>query len=307
MCASAVAGASPPPATSAPTAPTPPSPARWPSPRRSPRPRPGRWRRSPPRAATGPHRTSSTRSTSRSRTSSSTCSRPRPPCAPATSASSAPSPGSAPGATARRLASTEGAACTQELVATGGGIAAFATDGSELQVRSYPLSHGGLFAAAGWEHVLALDLAGHAPRVAQEALELLDAPACPEGVTTVVLDGEQLALQIHESIGHALELDRILLGEASYAGHELGRPGRPRVAALRLGGAHDRGRRHHPGRARLVRMGRRGRARAPLPAHRRGRAARRAVQPRVGGVDRPGRVGRLRARRRLRRASRSCG
>jgi len=118
----------------------------------------------------------------------------------------------------KAFASTEGAACTQELVATGAGIAAWATDGSELQVRSYPLAHGGLFAAAGWEHVLALDLAAHAPRVAAEAIELLTAPECPEGVTTVVLDGEQLALQVHESVGHALELDRILLGEAAYAG-----------------------------------------------------------------------------------------
>jgi TldD protein len=118
----------------------------------------------------------------------------------------------------KAFASTEGAACTQELVAGGGGIGVWASDGTELQVRSYPLAHGGLFAAAGWEHVLALDLAGHAPRVAAEAIELLTAPECPEGVTTIVLDGEQLALQIHESVGHALELDRILLGEASYAG-----------------------------------------------------------------------------------------
>jgi TldD protein len=118
----------------------------------------------------------------------------------------------------KAFASTEGAACTQELVASGAGIGAWASDGTELQVRSYPLAHGGLFAAAGWEHVLALDLAAHAPRVAAEAIELLTAPECPEGVTTIVLDGEQLALQIHESVGHALELDRILLGEASYAG-----------------------------------------------------------------------------------------
>jgi TldD protein len=118
----------------------------------------------------------------------------------------------------KAFASTEGAACTQETVTTGAGIAVWATDGAELQVRSYPLAHGGLFAAAGWEHVLALDLAGHAPRVAEEAIALLSAPPCPEGVTTVVLHGEQLALQIHESVGHALELDRILLGEASYAG-----------------------------------------------------------------------------------------
>ena len=119
----------------------------------------------------------------------------------------------------KAFASTEGAACTQETVATGAGIAAYATDGDDLQVRSYPTAHGGgLSAAAGWEHVLALDLAGNAPRVAEEAIALLGAPPCPEGTSTIVLHGEQVALQVHESIGHALELDRILLGEASYAG-----------------------------------------------------------------------------------------
>src|SRR4051794_16296391 len=118
----------------------------------------------------------------------------------------------------KAFASTDGAACTQETVGTGAGVGTWASDGSELQVRSYPLAHGGLFAAAGWEHVLALDLVAHAPRVSAEAIELLTAPECPEGVTTIVLDGEQLALQVHESVGHALELDRILLGEASYAG-----------------------------------------------------------------------------------------
>jgi TldD protein len=119
----------------------------------------------------------------------------------------------------KAFASTEGAACTQELVATGGGLAAYASDGSDVQVRSYPTAHGGgLSAARGWEHVLGLDLAGNAARVASESVELLSAPACPEGPRTIVLHGEQVALQVHESIGHALELDRILLGEASYAG-----------------------------------------------------------------------------------------
>jgi TldD protein len=118
----------------------------------------------------------------------------------------------------KAFASTEGAACTQELVACGAGIAAYATDGTDVQVRSYPLSHGGQFAAAGFEAIRALDLSGNAPRVASEAVELLGAPPCPEGARTVVLHGEQVALQVHESIGHALELDRILLGEASYAG-----------------------------------------------------------------------------------------
>jgi TldD protein len=134
----------------------------------------------------------------------------------------------------KAFASTEGAACTQESVATGAGIAAYATDGSDLQVRSYPTAHGGgLSAAAGWEHVRGLDLAAHAPRVAEEAVALLSAPPCPQGTSTIVLHGEQVALQVHESIGHALELDRILLGEASYAGTSWVAPGD--LGSLRYG------------------------------------------------------------------------
>jgi TldD protein len=120
--------------------------------------------------------------------------------------------------TTKAFASTEGAACTQVLTECGGGIQAVAVGEGELQVRSYPSSHGGHVAAAGWEHLLALDLAAHAPRVAEEAVALLNAPVCPAEVTTLVIHSEQVALQVHESIGHALELDRILLGEASYAG-----------------------------------------------------------------------------------------
>jgi TldD protein len=116
------------------------------------------------------------------------------------------------------FASTAGAACTQQRVGCGAGMQAWAADGTDVQVRSYPSGHAGDVAGTGWEHVLALDLVSHAPRVAEEAVALLSAPECPAGSHTVVLHGEQLALQIHESVGHALELDRVLLGEASYAG-----------------------------------------------------------------------------------------
>jgi TldD protein len=116
------------------------------------------------------------------------------------------------------FASSDGAAYTQERTECGGGISAYAAADGELQRRSYPGAHGGSVALAGHEHLLALDLAGHAARVAEEAVALLGAPPCPAGRTTLVVGDEQLALQIHESIGHALELDRILLGEASYAG-----------------------------------------------------------------------------------------
>ena len=53
---------------------------------------------------------------------------------------------------------------------------------------------------------------------AEEARALLTAPLCPTGETTLILGAEQLALQIHESVGHAIELDRILGWEAAYAG-----------------------------------------------------------------------------------------
>lgn len=116
------------------------------------------------------------------------------------------------------LATSDGAACTQVRTECGGGLQALASAGDVVQTRSYPAAHGGDVALAGWEHVLGLDLPGAADLVRDEALELLTAPPCPAGRRTVILGGEQMALQIHESIGHALELDRILLGEAAYAG-----------------------------------------------------------------------------------------
>jgi TldD protein len=118
----------------------------------------------------------------------------------------------------KSLVTSEGARCRQVLTESGGGIEAVAVDGGASQVRSYPGYHAGHFAQAGWEHVQGMDLVANAPRVADEAAALLTAPACPEGPTTLLLAGEQLAVQIHESVGHAVELDRVLGGEASYAG-----------------------------------------------------------------------------------------
>jgi TldD protein len=138
--------------------------------------------------------------------------------------------------TTKAFASTEGAGCTQTLTECGGGIQAVAVGDGEMQVRSYPSSHGGHVAAAGWEHLLELDLAGHAPRIAEEAVALLTAPVCPQEITTLLIHSEQVALQAHESIGHALELDRILLGEASYAGTSF--VGVPDLGSLRYGSEH---------------------------------------------------------------------
>jgi TldD protein len=120
---------------------------------------------------------------------------------------------------ARKLfASTEGALCEQLIAECGGGLMAVAVEGDETQTRSLPSWHAGHMEQGGYERFLAVDLPGEAPRVAAEAAALLRAPACPSGRTTLILVGNQLASQLHESIGHAVELDRVLGFEASYAG-----------------------------------------------------------------------------------------
>lgn len=119
----------------------------------------------------------------------------------------------------KHFANTDGAFTTQTLYEVGGGIVAIAAGDNEVQTRSYPNSTGGLHVAAGWEAVLRWDLPGNAERIANEAVQLLSAAPCPRGLaTTLILGSAQLAMQIHESCGHAVELDRVFGTEAAYAG-----------------------------------------------------------------------------------------
>jgi TldD protein len=119
--------------------------------------------------------------------------------------------------TRKWFVSSEGHRIDQHIRECGAGIAATAVGEGETQRRSYP-SYRGQYGTRGWELVTEQDLAGNAARIAEEARALLTAPACPAGETTLILGSEQLALQIHESVGHAIELDRILGWEAAYAG-----------------------------------------------------------------------------------------
>jgi TldD protein len=116
------------------------------------------------------------------------------------------------------FANSEGAYVEQDLYETGCGIEATAVDEGEVQNRSYPNSVGRHQGTEGWEFVERYDLAGNARRVAEEARELLSAKSLEPGTTTVILDGSQVALQIHESCGHPIELDRVLGTEAAFAG-----------------------------------------------------------------------------------------
>ncbi|HEY5003907.1 MAG TPA: TldD/PmbA family protein, partial [Ktedonobacteraceae bacterium] len=116
--------------------------------------------------------------------------------------------------------STEGSEIEQELFDTGAAISASAVDpeSSEIQTRSYPNSFGRQAGTAGYEFIEAMQLTDHAVRIGEEAVQLLTAPQCPSGIMTVILDGPQVALQVHESCGHPIELDRVLGMEAGFVG-----------------------------------------------------------------------------------------
>src|SRR5579872_5911392 len=114
--------------------------------------------------------------------------------------------------------SSEGADIHQTKLSTGAGYAAYAFAGNEIQKRSYPNSFGGQWQNKGFELIAELKLLENARRVGEEAVALLKADQCPEGTFCVILDGSQLGLQIHESVGHPIELDRVLGMEANFAG-----------------------------------------------------------------------------------------
>jgi predicted Zn-dependent protease len=111
-------------------------------------------------------------------------------------------------------------------------LAAVANAGTDTVSRS--LASRGLCRQGGFEllgayddagrHSGGLDLIGEARRIGAEAAALLAAPICPVGTMDLVLDPDQMLLQIHESIGHPLELDRILGDERNYAGTSFVRP-----------------------------------------------------------------------------------
>lgn len=114
--------------------------------------------------------------------------------------------------------SSQGSRIEQHFIRSSCGIEAYASNDNDRQKRSYPSSFGGQHELAGWEMVERWDLPGNALRTAQEAVELLSAETCPQGKSDLILGSSQLALQIHESMGHPSELDRAIGQELNFAG-----------------------------------------------------------------------------------------
>jgi TldD protein len=134
------------------------------------------------------------------------------------------------------LLSSEGTEVEQILTECGAGMDCAAARDGVFQMRSYPSAHVGSSCQSGWEYVDGLRLVEEAPRVAEQAAALVRADPCPSGVTDVVLDGDQVALQVHESVGHPTELDRVYGTEASYAGTSFLKP--HDLGSLRYGSEH---------------------------------------------------------------------
>ena len=124
------------------------------------------------------------------------------------------------------LKTLSGTDIEQTVVLAGGGVSATAVGNDDVQTRSWPKSHEGDVNQAGWEFVEAMDLVGNAPKLGEEARELLYAESTPEGRRTLIIDGSQMSLQIHESCGHPIELDRALGEEISLAGGSFLQPDR---------------------------------------------------------------------------------
>jgi predicted Zn-dependent protease len=97
-------------------------------------------------------------------------------------------------------------------------ILAVASANGDTIVRSSAGQYNGFCRQGGLEVLERAAFASDAPRVAHEAIELVRAPNCPSGEMDVLLIPDQMMLQIHESLGHPLELDRILGDERNFAG-----------------------------------------------------------------------------------------
>jgi len=110
----------------------------------------------------------------------------------------------------------DGTRATQKLSLLVPDLGVVANEGSETLQRT--LGGRGYCRQGGLEVLDEVGFHDQGPTLVQEALELLAAPNCPAGSMDLLLAPDQMMLQIHESIGHPLELDRILGDERNYAG-----------------------------------------------------------------------------------------
>lgn len=120
--------------------------------------------------------------------------------------------------TKKLFANSQGSFIEQEIIESGGGISATSVKDGETGSRSYPGFLGGHYKTLGYEFIKSLNFPDNAERTAEEAVALLSAQGFPETTTTAIIDGPMVAIQVHETVGHPTELDRVFGTEVSLAG-----------------------------------------------------------------------------------------
>jgi len=131
------------------------------------------------------------------------------------------------------FADTDGSFIEQNFCQCAVNLGAFAIDEKDAQRRNYINVIRG-----GYETVLELGLPARAATIGREAVELLNAEDCPSGEFDVIITPRQMFLQIHESVGHPTELDRVLGSEAAFAGRSFVEPANLDVKLLTYGSEH---------------------------------------------------------------------
>jgi predicted Zn-dependent protease len=119
--------------------------------------------------------------------------------------------------------SSNGSEVYQKFTSLGTHFGATAQDGTVVQQRNNN-GHSANFYQGGWELLEEENLWYQVEKISSQVLELLVAEECPNTRTNLVLAPDQMMLQIHESVGHPLEIDRILGDERNYAGGSFVKP-----------------------------------------------------------------------------------
>jgi TldD protein len=133
----------------------------------------------------------------------------------------------------RYVATSEGSKIYQKLTGCGAIVQGKAMENGLVVSRSYPQTLDFNVATKGYEWIEETDLVSKAAETGKELLKLLSAPSCPYGFTNLILADDLLALQIHETIGHPTELDRVLDTEWDFAGSSFLTP--DKLGTLRFG------------------------------------------------------------------------
>ncbi|NIP43587.1 MAG: TldD/PmbA family protein [candidate division Zixibacteria bacterium] len=120
--------------------------------------------------------------------------------------------------TQKFYASLDGSRISQDIYQAGcGASCGVIKSHRDRSERSFPTPNG-QWITGGYEIMDVFDFKNELPRIAQEAVQLLSAKDCPQKEMDLILGGDLVSLQIHESVGHPLELDRVFGYERNFSG-----------------------------------------------------------------------------------------